>query len=179
MLLEQFTTHLIQHIHKIKNEEAMNIEDISRSLCNTIIGDGYIYWYGHKEMEGITSEVQFGSEPFPKSKVYDESKELSHLDRLIIATRFSNDEEVLPIVEKGKKDGAEVIVLTTVLDEGDPLIEKADFYIDLKLAESLLPYDGGKIGYPAVLLLFYIYYALYITVKEIIDDFESPLPTFE
>jgi uncharacterized phosphosugar-binding protein len=178
-LLQLFTTHLFQQLNQIKNDEMEKIEDVSRSLCNAIIGDGFIYWYGTKEMRGIYAEITEGKEPFPKSKIYDEATTLTSLDRLIIVTRFSDDEEVLPLVEKAQQSGCEVIVLAAMKNSEDLLIQKADFYIDTKTQEPIVPLDDEKIVFPSLLNVLYTYYCLYVTTKEIIADFEGPLPTFE
>ncbi|WP_102026406.1 DUF2529 family protein [Salirhabdus sp. Marseille-P4669] len=178
-MLQAFTTHVINHFHQIKNEEGQQIEDAARILCNTIIGDGHIYWYGTKEMQAFITEVVEGAEPIPKSKYYQDDVELSILDRLIIVTPFADNKEVIDVVKKAQDQGTDVIVMSAVKSETDALVELADFHIDTKLVEPLLEIGDEKIGFPSVLMMFYVYYCLYVNVKEILDDFDSPLPTFE
>jgi uncharacterized phosphosugar-binding protein len=178
-MLQLFTTQLINELHKIKNEEAEHIEDVSRTLCNAIIGDGKIYWYATREMKGLLSVVTDGPDAFPNSKIYDKDSELTSLDRLVVATRFATDEDIVELVAKAQQQGTEVIVLTAVKEANDPLEELADFYVDTKMVEGLIPLDGEKIAFPSLMAVLYAYYCIYVTTQEILDDFDSPLPTFE
>ncbi|MBB6453923.1 hypothetical protein HNQ94_002374 [Salirhabdus euzebyi] len=177
-MLQMLATQLIGEFNKIKENEWQHIEDVSRTLSNTIIGDGNIYWYGNKEMKGLLAEIVEGAEPFPDSKAYDPNEtDLSELDRLVIATRFSDDTEILPYIKKAQATGAEVIVLCAVKSTEDEIIQQANFYVDTKLTESLIPMDNGRIGFPSLLTMLFVYYGIYLTTQDILSDFEGPLPT--
>jgi hypothetical protein len=178
-MLQMLTTQLMKEFNKIKNDEWQQMEDVSRTLCNAIIGDGSIYWYGTQEMKALMAEIVDGKEPFPHSKLLGECAALSDLDRLVIATRFADDEGLVELIKGAQEQGAEVILLAAVKSEDDVLVHLCDFHIDTKITEALVPFEDGKIGFPSVMTMFFAYFCIYLTVKETLADFDGPLPTFE
>ncbi|MRG86226.1 DUF2529 family protein [Salinibacillus xinjiangensis] len=175
-MLQLFTTQLINKLNQIQNEEELAFEEAARSLANAVIGDGHIYWYATGEMQALLAEIEHGAEPFPSSKLYDGQVDLSSTDRVVVAARFADDQQAVEFIEKVQHQGVEVIALSAVKSEQNPLPQFANYHIDTKLVEALVPLDEEKIAFPAVMTMLYTYYGLYVTTKEMIADFEGELP---
>lgn len=164
-------TQLTGTFQRINDKESYHIEDAARSLAQAIIGEGHVYVWGTGEMKALIHEVEEGPETLPKQHPYHEEVTLSSIDRVIIASRFADDEEALALVKKVQEQGAQVIQISASTKEDNPLQEAADFHIDTKTAGPILPYDMDRIGFPSVLAMFYVYMAIYVTTKEIIDEY--------
>jgi len=171
-MLKMLATQLTGTFQRINEKETLHIEDAARSLAQAIVGEGHVYVWGTGEMKSLIHEVEEGPETLPKQHVYHEDISLSSIDRVMIASRFADDEEALALVNTVQKHGAQVIQISALTKEENPLQEVADFHIDTKTAGPLLPFDMDRIGFPSVIAMFYVYMAIYVTTKEIIDEYE-------
>ncbi|MCD5324036.1 MULTISPECIES: DUF2529 family protein [Pontibacillus] len=168
MLATQITG-LFRGIHE---KEEFQIEDVARSLSQAVVGDGRIYVKGFGEMVAIESEVQSGPEPLPKQHVYDPSVSLSHLDRVIVASRFADDENALSFIKDVQEQGAEAILIAAETKEDNPAKEQADFFINTRAKGPLLPFEMERVGFPSTIAMLYVHHALFVTVKEITDEYD-------
>ncbi|WP_176223939.1 DUF2529 family protein [Thalassobacillus devorans] len=171
-MLKMLTTQLTGKFQQIQEKEALAIEDAARALAQAIIGDGSIYVKGFEEMLAIESEMIDGIETLPKCRRYEPGAALTSIDRVIVASRFADHEEAITIMKEAQEQGAQVIGLSAVKTNDDPLFKQADFPIDTKVTEPLLPFDMERICFPSAMAGLYSYYAIYITVKEILSEYE-------
>jgi len=171
-LLKMLATQLTGTFQRINDKESLHIEEAARSLAQAIVGEGHVYVWGTGEMKSLIHEVEEGPETLPKQHVYSEDISLSSIDRVIIASRYANDQEALALVNTVQKQGAQVIQISALTKEENPLRDVADFHIDTKTAGPMLPFDMDRIGFPSALAMFYVYMAIYVTAKEIIDEYE-------
>jgi uncharacterized phosphosugar-binding protein len=173
-MLKIFTTQLLGAFQNIQKEE-FAIEDSARLLAQTIVSDGTVYFYGTNEMKAVESAALFGPETLPNSKqlIPKEIEQVTSLDLVVLAARFSTDEEAVELAKKIQAHGTKVITISAH-QEGEPsLTSIADFSIDTKLSNALVPAeDGSKIGFPSAITGLYGYYALYLTTKEILIEHE-------
>ncbi|MBM7551790.1 DUF2529 family protein [Thalassobacillus pellis] len=171
-MLKMLTTQLTGKFQQIQEKEEFAIEDAARALAQAIVGDGKIYVKGFGEMKALEAEMLKGKETLPKCFRYKEDVTLSDIDRIIIASRFTDDEDAIVLTEKAQEQGAQVISLSAADDSDDPSKQQADFHIDTKVTDSLLPFDMERICFPAVLTMLYAYYGIFVTVKEILSEYE-------
>ncbi|RBW68690.1 DUF2529 family protein [Bacillus taeanensis] len=173
-MLKIFTTQLLGAFQNIQKEE-FEIEDSARLLAQTIVSDGTIYFYGTKEMKAVESAAVFGPDtlPNPQQLNLETVEQLTSLDLVVLASRFSTDKEAVELAKKIKAQGAKLITLSAHKEGEASLINIADFSIDTKLMSPLVPAeDGSKIGFPSAITGLYGYYALYLTTKEIVIEHE-------
>lgn len=171
-MLKMLATQITGLFRGIHEKEEFQIEDVARSLSQAVVGDGAIYVKGFGEMEAIESEVRSGPEPLPKQYVYEPSVPLSHLDRVIVASRFANDEAALSFIQNVQEQGAEVILIAAATKESNPAKDQADFFIDTKANGPLLPFEMDRVGFPSTIAMLYVHHALFVTVKEITDEYD-------
>ncbi|MFC0525210.1 DUF2529 family protein [Pontibacillus salicampi] len=166
------TTQLTGTFQSIQRTEEEHIEDAARALAQSIVGDGRVYIKGFGEMEAIHHEIKSGPESLPDTSVYSEDVTLHHLDRVVVFSRFANDEEALAFTRHVQEQGVEVIQISAATKEENPLKDTADFHIDTKVTGPMLPLDMERVGFPTLMGMLYIYYALFVTTKEIISEYE-------
>jgi hypothetical protein len=167
------------HFKKIADKEYANIEDSARVLAQAIVGDGTIYLHGFNEMKALEAEALYGYDRFPKTKpLFDESGQrasLSPIDRVIIATRFSNDHDALSLTKELQKEGTQVVALSAIDQSNEEALENvADFHVNTVLTKALIPLDdGSKVGFPSTMTALFAYYGLLLTTNEIIEEYED------
>jgi uncharacterized phosphosugar-binding protein len=172
-----FTTQLQGIFQKIQEQEDMNIEDAARLLAQAVIGDGNIYIYGNKEMEGILLEALYGPEPLPSAApLFENGKmaDVSEADRILLVSRFSTDKEVVDLAKKLKEQGIQTVGISAVSDSetSNSLEQWTDIHIDIKLVKPLIPDEAGnRFGFPSLMAALYAYYVTTFTMKEILEDY--------
>ncbi|MGG3888473.1 DUF2529 domain-containing protein [Metabacillus fastidiosus] len=177
-MMKIFTTQLMSYLKRITEQEELAIEDGSRLLAQASIGDGTIYFYGYKELEGVTMEATKSSELIPNAKpLFDENGKMAEVereDRVILFTHRSSDEEAIRIAkELAEKDLQIVGVSAKVKDLEQDLETITDVHIDSKLLRPLIPDDdGSRYGFPALITSLFVYYAINFTLKEIMSEYE-------
>ncbi len=171
-MLKIFTTQLMGKFKVIQDQHEMVIEDISRLFAQTITGGGTVYFYGEHELQGAALEAVYGSEKLPSSAILHDPATLTENDCVILFSRFNNDKLAAEHAEKFKATGAQVVGISATKKETDPLLEqRVHFHINTGLTTGLVPNDDGeRIGYPSLLTSLYIYHALYLTTREILEE---------
>lgn len=172
ILLKIFSTQLTGYFQKMITEEELNIEEGARILAQTIMNEGTIYIKGFREMSSIELEATQGEEPLPHAHLLD-TEEIHPIDCVLLASRFSTDEEAVALAKKLQEKGIPLIGISTQKKEAeDSLQEYADVHIDTKLIRKLLPADdGSRFGYPSIMTGLFAYYGLVFTMKEILEDY--------
>jgi len=173
-MLKMFTTQLTGVFKKINDKEEFSFEEGARLLAQAPVGDGSIYLYGTKEMKAVEFEALEGAEPFTGAKVLtvEGVDGLSDADRVLIFTRYSNDESALGLATQLNEKGIPFVAVST--DTAGQLPELADVHIDLQLTKSLLPDDfGNRFGYPSSMAALFVYYGLKFTIDEMLAEYEE------
>jgi hypothetical protein len=176
-VLKIFTTQLVGYFNTIQEKEEIHIEDSSRAIAQALVGDGQVYFHGFNEMMAVSYEAVLGQETLPKAKfLYEEGKKvkLSSIDRLVIAASPTDHTVATLLAKEAKEQGVVVIGLSVEEDNSGnrSFATECDFHINIHLKKPLVPTDSGeRIGTPSVMAALYSYYALYLTTKEILDDY--------
>ncbi|WP_066073016.1 DUF2529 domain-containing protein [Neobacillus soli] len=178
-MLKMFTTQLTGLFKRVAEKEEFSFEDGARLLAQAPVGAGSIYIVGTREMKAIESEALDGAEPFQGAKLLraEGIDELLDADRVLLFSRFSNDEEAQGLAVQLRDKGVPFVAVSTVSDsgsttDGGDVAELADVHIDLRLTKGLLPDDfGNRYGYPSSMLALFVYYGLKFTIDEILAEY--------
>lgn len=170
-MLKIFTTQLFGVFRKIQEQEEDRIEDCGRLLAQTIIGDGTIYIKGLDGMDAIEGVIMNSNEKLPAIQSYHDKVDLKPEDCLLIFARTADDERLLKSLDVAHSSGASVLSVGAVKE--DKPSENEEFHIDMKILNGLVPDDeGNRVGYPPVMCGLYVYYALFFTVSEMLEEYE-------
>ncbi|WP_096185900.1 DUF2529 family protein [Evansella halocellulosilytica] len=153
-------------------------EEASRVIAQSIISDGELWIYGEKEMQGIVAQATEGDDPFPTVRIASERTAFSELDTLIVCSTDPYSEQTKKIVEKARESGCQIIGISshdTTLKEQNrsSWTDACQFYFSTGVKQGLVPTEeGNRIGTPHLLIALHIYYALYFTLQEYLEEFE-------
>jgi hypothetical protein len=178
-MLKIFTTQLQGLFTKINDNEQNAMEDGARLLAQAAIGEGTIYVHGFAEMEAITLEATIGQEPLASAaRLFDcdtkQMAEVTSVDRVLLITRYSTDEEALKLAQELVNNGVEIVAISAVASNSDdPSLESiVDIHIDSKLVKPLIPdEDGSRFGFPSIITALYAYYGLAFSIKEMVQEY--------
>jgi Domain of unknown function (DUF2529) len=176
-MLKIFSTQLQGKFKPFVDDET-SIEEAARLLAQAIVGEGNVYLYGTDEMGGVLSEALFGLEPFPRAKSLEWiAGELpcTPIDRALVFSRFSQDEEALKIAQTLEQQGIPFVAISSVEKKDEMGLHTiADVHIDIKLLKGLLPDElGNRFGYPALMLGLFVYHGIKFTLDEILGELEE------
>ncbi|WNB92278.1 DUF2529 family protein [Bacillus sp. NEB1478] len=175
-MLKIFSTQVSGLLKSISDKEEQQIEESSRLLAQSILSDGTVYFKGFGEMEAVVSEALLGENPFKKAERFrnDSLDELLPVDSVVVASRFQNDEGALAFCERVKEVAdCHVILIGGYQKEEVNSDIKADIVIDTKAVRGLVPLDdGSRVGFPSGLSALFVYYALFLTTEEILEEYE-------
>lgn len=171
-MLKIFTTQLMGKFKNIQDNHDMVIEDISRLLAQTITGGGTVYFQGQNELQGVALEAIDGTDRLPSCAILDPETELTDRDTVMMFGKYNDDESFAKLATEHKETGASVIgVAATRKDQAQALRDAVHFYINTGLTSGLVPdEDGERIGHPSLLVSLFVYHAIYLTTKEILDE---------
>ncbi|WP_413377852.1 DUF2529 family protein [Alkalihalobacillus sp. 1P02AB] len=182
-MIQIFTTQIQGLMKQIKDKQEEAIEDGARLLAQARVGSSSIYVHGIKEMGVIEHEALFGVDHLSHIKplLCDDEKivSLDVNDRVLLASRYTNEPEALKIAKKLKEEGIPFVTIST-LEEKDATSEGldtlADVFIHLNVKKPVVPLDDGtRTGYPASLIALYTYFCLALTLKEILSEVEEEI----
>lgn len=177
-MMKIFTTQLMSFFKRIQEQEELSIEDGARLLAQASVGEGSIYIYGHKELDGVrieaTQSFEFIKNAKPLLNENGEIAEVAREDRVVLFTHYSSDEEAISIAKQlVEKDIQIVGVSAKVKDFENGLETLTDVHIDSKLLKPIIPDDdGSRYGFPSLMTSLFVYYALNFTLKEIMSEYE-------
>ncbi|WP_100401471.1 DUF2529 family protein [Bacillus sp. FJAT-42315] len=171
-MLKMFSTQLNGLLQRIADKEAEQIEDGARLLAQAAIGDGTIFIKGFNEMKAVEAEAVFGAEPLVHATPLSSIDEVTETDRLLLVSRFADDEEVLMIAKEFQKKNIPFIAIAGARStENESLENSADIFIDTKLLKGLLPNEQGeRTAFPSSIAALYIFFLLKLTIDEILLD---------
>ncbi|WP_042351076.1 DUF2529 family protein [Bacillus massiliigorillae] len=175
-MLKIFTTQL-NGIFKSISDDEFTIEDAARLLAQAAISDGNIYIHGFKDMQGVLFQALEGDEAIPHCKplyVNDELAKLSPVDRIILVSHHSHDEDALSLAHQLAQDYIPFIALSSIVDdEKEGLQNLADVHINLKLKRGLVPTETGeRVGFPSLIVALYSLYTINLTLKELLEELD-------
>ena len=177
--MKVFQTQLQGLLNKYESMEE-ELEDIARIIAQTIVSDGQLWIYGEKEMHGITDQAMQGADPLPTMMRADKNTAFSSLDTVLIWSPDPVSKDASAIVKGAADKGAQIIGFSSELktrsDNGtEPALwtEKCSLSISTKVKNGLVPTeDGNRIGTPHLLTALHLYYLIYFTIMEILEEHE-------
>jgi hypothetical protein len=173
-MIKMFTTQLSGLFNRIADKEEFSIEDGARLLAQASVGEGSIFIKGFAEMESVTLEAVHGREPLQGAKVLAAVDDVAEADRVLLISRFSNDEEAVSLAKQLVDNGIPFAAISgTVSTEGDSLAELADIHIDTKLIKGMLPGEelGERVGFPSSMAALYIYFLIKFSLEEMLEEY--------
>ncbi|WP_338754831.1 DUF2529 family protein [Bacillus sp. FJAT-52991] len=167
-----FSTQLNGLLQRIADKEVDQIEDGARLLAQAAIGDGTIFIKGLNEMKAVEAEAVLGAEPLVHAKPLLSIDHVSEIDRLLLVSRFADDEEALTIAKELQEKNIPFIAIAGATStENESLENVADIFINTKLLKGLLPNEQGeRTAFPSSIAALYIYFLLKLTIDEILLD---------
>ncbi|MBB3908280.1 DUF2529 domain-containing protein [Anoxybacteroides rupiense] len=177
-MMKVFSTQLTGYFKKLAEQEEMAIEDGARLLAQALIGDGRILIHGFDEMESVALTAIKGAEMLPKAaplmKHGTIRADMNETDRVLLITRFSNDERAIALTEQLIQQNIPVVAISAAVPQEPSLADVADVHIDSKLVKPLIPKDDGtRFGFPAVMMALFAYYCLFFTIHEIFEEYNE------
>ncbi|RSD27160.1 DUF2529 domain-containing protein [Mesobacillus subterraneus] len=173
-MLKMFSTQLTGLFNRLQDKEEFSIEDGARLLAQAAAGQGKIYIFGTKEMQAVGVEAVYGEEPLQAAAIFTGEVELESADRVLIVSRYNDDEEAVGIARQLQENGIPFVAISTVRheDKADSLNGLADVHIDLRIKKGLLPDESGnRVGYPTSMAALYVYFGLKFTIEEILEEY--------
>ncbi|WP_349408848.1 DUF2529 family protein [Pseudalkalibacillus sp. SCS-8] len=169
-MLKIFTTQLFGIFRKIQEHEEERVEDCARLLAQSVIGDGKVYIKGFNELESIPHVIMESEERISSMLPYTNEVELRPEDALLIFIKTTDDERLTELLDQAKSAGTSTITVGAVEKGEEPGTD--EFHIDTKLLQGLVPDDEGRrIGYPTFMCALYVYYALFFTLSEMLEEY--------
>ncbi|MGN1387952.1 MAG: DUF2529 domain-containing protein [Bacillus sp. (in: firmicutes)] len=170
-MLKIFSTQL-SGLFKAISQDEYAIEDAARLLAQAVIGDGHIYIHGFKEMKGVVAEALEGTDALPHCKAMPDIEQISSVDRVLLFTRNSDDQEALALAEKLEELNVPFIGVSTVHDEMKTgLHDLAHIHINLNVKRGLVPTETGeRVGYPSLLVALFTYHGIQLTLSELLEE---------
>jgi hypothetical protein len=177
-MLKIFSTQITGLLNVIQDKEEQQIEEGSRLLAQTVLSDGTVYFYGFDEMEAVVCEALLGENKFPNGKRFTEESwsELLSVDTVVVVTRYQHDKEALDFCRQIKeKTSCHVVFAAGYKKDEAPIdLHLIDCILDTKSVRGLIPQeDGSRIGFPSALCALFVYYSLYLTTAEILEEYED------
>lgn len=173
-MLKMFSTQLTGLFNRLQEKEEFSIEDGARLLAQAAAGEGMVYIFGTKEMLAVGFEAVHGEEPLQSAAILTEDAELEAADRVLIVSRYADDQDALDAARKLQDKGIPFVSISTVRDGqgAESLDTMADVHIDLRIKKGLLPDEtGNRFGYPASIAALFIYFGLRFTIEEILAEY--------
>lgn len=170
-MLKIFTTQLNGLFKRIQDQEEESIEDGARMLAQSAISGHTVYIYGEKELSGITKEALHGRESLSFVKeLPEEIEEITPQDKVLMFLQGTLDHGELDLARRLHEQETGIIAVST--DGREAFENFCEVWIDTKLKKPLVPDENGeRIGYPSLMAGLYVYHALMLTIKEILDEY--------
>ncbi|WP_026695973.1 DUF2529 domain-containing protein [Peribacillus kribbensis] len=175
-MLKIFSTQLSGVYNRIMDQEEFSLEDGARLLCQAAVSAGTLYLKGFNEMQGVETEALCGAETLSFIKpLQDDVSRLAHEDRVLLFTRFADDEEAVALARELQKNDIGFVAVSSIQkDHKNELAELADIHIDTKLTRALVPNEtGSRVGFPSLMAALFAYYGLKFNMEEIIREYNE------
>lgn len=174
-MLKIFSTQLNGIFTKIQENNEYALEDGARMMAQTVLSGGTLYFTGKDELEAVCAEGLLGQEAFTCARrlFTDDLSKLKSVDAVIAAARQRNDAEIVSLIKKIKSETEAGIILIASNHEKEEEDFAADAFIDTAIKKGLVPSESGdRVGIPSAIAGLFAYHALYLTAKEILEEYE-------
>lgn len=175
-MYRHFAQLLIEHLKKLTAALTDEIEDIARLCAQALVGEGDIYFYAEGEMKGVYLQALHGKEPFqPVERIKElKSEELSRLtsaDRVLLIGRSAEDEQILSIARYLYDEHIPFAAIASATKKDTPLDDLADIFIDMSLADGLIPKGFAPIsGHPDLLVALFLFHQIQFQLEDMFSD---------
>ncbi|WP_078556182.1 DUF2529 family protein [Bacillus alkalicellulosilyticus] len=167
-MLQIFHTQLVGLLQNIKKQEE-KIEECARLLAQAIVGEGRIYIHGTGSLGSLPANIMNSTDLIPTLDTYSSMEDVSTHDRVLLFSSQSDEEEVKHLIASLDEKNIPY-VWVCALKNGE---QEMDLLINTGLLSGLVPdEDGTRTGFPDSLVSMYVYHALFLTVKDILADYE-------
>lgn len=173
-MLKMFSTQLTGLFNRLLEKEEFSIEDGARLIAQAAAGEGKVYLFSTGEMKAVELEAVYGEEPLPAAAILNEETELRSTDRVLVVSRYSDDEDAVRVAHDLQEKGIPFVAISTVRNESEAesLNTLADVHIDLRIKKGLLPDESGnRVGFPTSMAALYVYFGLKFTIEEILEEY--------
>ncbi|ULG73973.1 DUF2529 family protein [Macrococcus brunensis] len=163
-MIKIFNTQLNGVFQKINNQET-EIDIAARLLAQAILGEGKVYVKGFGDLKYFEEFATSSAERLPDSEKLITESVIDKTDRVLLMADAYDDAVIEYIADLDQQDIDYVLICNK-----DERISSMNF-IDLSTPRALVPTeDFSRIITPHMMAMNYIYYILYATIKEMIDD---------
>ncbi|MEI5909060.1 DUF2529 domain-containing protein [Bacillus spongiae] len=171
-MMKMFSTQLNGLFNRISSKGEFLIEDGARLLAQATVGEGRTFLKGFAELEGVVLEATSGAEPLKGAYPLKNIDELTSADRVLLFSRFSNDQDAVKLAYALQDRGVEFVAVSGKVEGEETLQNLATIHIDTMLTKGLLPDESGnRIGFPSSMAGLYIYFALKFTLDEMVEEY--------
>ncbi|MDQ0257378.1 putative phosphosugar-binding protein [Evansella vedderi] len=165
-----FQTQLQGLINKLGDHEDV-MEDAARVMAQSIISDGHLWIFAEKDMRGVLYQATEGADSLPSVEAATKESSFSPMDCLLVFSSDLGSTVVSELIKRAQDNGVQVIGVSSTGD--DDGVVMCSFHIPTGIKRGLVPTDdGGRMGEPHLLMALHIYYSLFFTVKEILEEYE-------
>ncbi|MFA9559889.1 DUF2529 family protein [Evansella sp. AB-rgal1] len=145
------------------------LEDAARIIAQSIVSDGQLWIYGEKEMKGIVHQAIEGADKLPTVQEAHRETQFSHMDTLLVFFPEKLSKAGEDVLAKAEENSAQIISVSSDSEGRSGSFGAICFSTGVK--DGLVPTeDGNRIGFPHLLLGLRIYYLLYFTTMEYLEE---------
>ncbi|MDG5787349.1 DUF2529 family protein [Evansella sp. AB-P1] len=158
------------------------LEDAARMIAQSIISEGKVWIFGEKEMKGIIHQAVEGEDSFPnimEGTIGGHSTQ--QLDTVIVFSPDPHSQWADHVVSTAKEVPCNVIgvssernlAATSPAESNNDTSwgEKCDLFFSTGVKRGLVPTESGQfLGHPHLLVGLHIYYLLYLTTMEFLEE---------
>lgn len=95
-------------------------------------------------------------------------------DRVLLFTPFSTDLDAIDTAQQLAEKGIPTVGVSAAVNGEKSLQQFVDIHVDSKLTKPIIPTEHNeRIGFPVLMTSLYVYYCLFLTVKEILEEHEE------
>lgn len=171
-MLNIFNTQLQGIFQHITSQETA-IEDSARIMAQSILGDGAIYMYTDDEALLTEAQQTYDALPDMQPLTAQNANHLTSLDTALFFIEDEHEEETDHLLERTKASGASLLLILPSETSATYRTAQADVTIETSLTTPLIPMDHRRIGYPRTLVQLYVYEALYVTLQDILSEYDD------
>lgn len=167
-------TQLSGLFQKIAKNEEEAIEETARLLAQASIGDGHVYFATFGELQAVELHALMSHEPFYKLKKWNADVPITNVDRVLIITTSSQDEEALQLARNLSEQFIPFAAIASeVQDAQNELSDLAYTYISMHVRGGLIPHPTRlteRTVFPHLHAALFIYEAIKLNYDEMLED---------
>ncbi|MBU9710743.1 DUF2529 family protein [Evansella tamaricis] len=164
------------------------LEDAARLIAQSIVADGDVWIYAEDEMIGVVAQAMHGTDSLPNLSLGEQGSLFDSMDTLLVFSPHKWSKDAMKVVMDAKGAGTNIIGVSsesTPQRETDMLsgekgawIDNCTLHFSTGIKHGLVPTeDGNRIGAPHLIMGLYIYYGIYLTVMEFLEEYNFDFNT--